>query len=243
MNITVITSFNKDYYERIGSACVRSWLQHWHADIELHCYVEGFRMEHHPRIRQIDFEDLCDGYRAFQASDLKPRVKTFAKKAYSVMHAMEHAGCDRLVWIDADTITTGPVHITDIEQLCPPQICATFMGVYHHLDRNNHGSPLMFSAETGFFILNTKHQRFAEFGKRYREYYDQRLQQGLRRFYDGEVFGAVIQDLGGGAEFNDLCASLPKAYNSPLRQTSIGRFLIHHKSKHSKEDFVAAKTD
>jgi len=243
MNITVITSFNKDYYERIGSACVQSWLQHWHADIELHCYVEGFRMEHHPRIRQIDFEDLCDGYRAFQASELKPRVKTFAKKAYSIMHAMEHFDCDRLVWIDADTITTAPVDRTDIENLCPHEVCATFMGVYHHLDKNVHTSPLMFSAETGFFILNTRHERFAAFSKRYREYYDQRLDQGLRRFYDGEVFGAVVQDLSPVTTFRDLCAALPKAYNSPLRHTPVGRFLVHHKSKHSKENFAAANTN
>jgi len=243
MNITVITSFNKDYYERIGSACVQSWLQHWHADIEMHCYVEGFRMEHQARIRQIDFEDLCDGYRAFQASDLKPRVKTFAKKAYSVMHAMEHARCDRLVWIDADTITTAPVDHKEIEDLCPHGVCATFMGVYHHLDKNDQTSALMFSAETGFFILNPNHPGFARFSRRYREYYDGRLQQGLRRFYDGEVFGAVVNDLKHTMEFRDLCATLPKAYNSPLRHTPVGRFLVHHKSKHSKDDFVEANTN
>ena len=198
-------------------------------------------MAEHPRIDQIDFEYLCDGYRAFQASDAKPRVKTFAKKAYSIIHAMEHQDCDRLVWIDADTITTAPVQESNIQDLCPDEVCATFMGVYHHLHKHDSSSPLMFSAETGFFILNKRHPRFGNFRARYREYYDLRLDQGLRRFYDGEVFGAVVNDLGHSTHFKDLCASFSKSYNSPLKHTPVGRWLVHHKSKHSKDDFVTAK--
>ena len=241
MNIAVITSFNQDYYNRIGRDCVESWLQHWPQQLRLTCYVENFRMPEHPRIDQIDFEDLCDQYRQFQAGDSKPRVKTFAKKAYSVIHAMENLDCDRLIWIDADTITTAPVQVSDIVDLCADDVCATFMGVYHHLHKQDPTSPLMFSAETGFFILNKRHESFQKFCDRYREYYDCRLDQGLRRFYDGEVFGAVVKDLRDHTKFRDLCESLAKSYNSPLKHTPVGRFLVHYKSKHSKDDFVTAK--
>ena len=243
MKIAVITSFNQDYYDRIGQHCVNSWLQHWSDPMRLTCYVEEFCLHPDPRMDQIDFENLGDQYRSFQASDERPRVKTFAKKAYSVIHAMEHINCDRLVWIDADTITTAPVSQQDILALCPDDVCATFMGVYHNLDKHDPTSALMFSAETGFFILNKQHSGFRQFCSRYRAYYDQRLKQNLRRFYDGEVFGAVIKDLEDQIMFRDLCASLKKAYNSPLKHTPVGRFLVHHKSKHSKEDFVAARED
>ena len=169
MTIRVITSFNEDYYQRIGRDCVESWLRYWPQDLRLTCYVENFRMPEHARINQIDFDNLCDGYRTFQASDARPRVKTFAKKAYSVMHAMEQLDCDRLVWIDADTITTASVNESDIMGLCQQEVCATFMGVYHHLDKHDPASPLMFSAETGLFILNKRHPQFRQFSTRYRK--------------------------------------------------------------------------
>ena len=31
---------------------------------------------------------------------------------------------------------------------------------------------------------------------------------------------------------------LKKAYNSPLKHTKLGQYLVHYKSKHSKDDFV-----
>lgn len=241
MMIAAITSFNQDYYDRIGQHCVESWLRYWSQDITLTCYVEEFRMAVQPRVQQIDFENLCDQYRTLQASDARARVKTFAKKAYSVIHAMEHLDCDRLVWIDADTISTAQVQQQHILALCPDDVCAAFMGVHHHLDKHDPTSPLMFSAETGFFILNKCHPGFDQFRTRYREYYDQRLEQGLRRFYDGEVFGAVIKELQDHVTFRDLCEPLSKSYNSPMKHTPVGRFLTHHKSKHSKDDFAIVK--
>jgi hypothetical protein len=240
--ISAITSFNQEYYERIGQDCVRSWLANWSQDLELTCYVEGFSLPHQHRIKQIDFGQLGEEYRKFQSSDLKPRVKTFAKKAYCVIHAMENLRCDRIVWIDADTITKDMVTTRTILDLCPDDTCATFMGVYHHRDRQDIASELMFSAETGFFVLNTTHPGFDRFRKRYRAYYDQRLFHNLRRFYDGEVFGAVVKDLEKDISFRDLCGDLPKKYNSPMKHTAVGKFLVHHKSKHSKDDFASAKT-
>lgn len=241
--ITVLTSFNREYYDRIGRDCVTSWLDNWDHSISLTCYVEEFSLSPQDRVQQIDFSQLCAEYREFQSSDLKPRVKTFAKKAYCVIHAMENAHADRIVWIDADAITQGAVTEQMIFDLCPNEVCATFMGVYHHRDRNDPASDLMFSAETGFFILNPRHAGFEDFRRRYREYYDKRLYHNLRRFYDGEVFGAVIKDLESRVQFRDLCDDLAKRYNSPMKHTPVGRFLVHHKSKHSKDDFVAAKTD
>lgn len=238
MNITVITSFNQQYYDMIGRRCVDTWIDYWPLQCQLTCYAEEFDFAHtDPRITTIPFSELPKEYAEFQASDQGHRVKIFAKKAYSIIHAFEHITADRLIWLDADTVTTAMVPMTFLESLCPDDTLATFMGVWHNQDRDDPASELKFSGETGVFVVNTRHPGFRQFAERYAEYYNRRLSHNLRRFYDGEVFGAVVQELKAQYKFRDLSAELKKAYNSPLRHTELGEYLIHYKSKHSKEDF------
>lgn len=237
MKIEIITSFNDRYYNVIGHECVSTWLKHWPKTLELTCYVEEFRLEDQPRLKQIGFEELPKEYFTFQDSDEKDRVKLFAKKAYSIIHAMENSQADRIVWIDADNIFFKDIPISFLENLCPNETLATFMGVWHNENREDKTSKQFFSAETGFFILNKCHKGFEKFSKRYREYYDNRIKDGLRRFYDGEVFGAVVKEFESEYQFNDLCDSFDKKYKSPMKHTVLGEYMHHYKSKHSKEDF------
>ena len=239
MKITAITSFDQRYYNTIGQECVNTWLQYWPADCKLVCYTEDFDFDTvDTRIQKISFDQLPPEYFDFQASDQGDRVKTFAKKAYSIIHAFENITADRIVWVDADVVSKATLPQSVLEQLCPADTLATFMGVWHNLDRDDPNSELKFSGETGVFVVNPGHPGFAEFAARYRQYYDQQLSENLRRFYDGEVFGAVVKELEHKYKFRDLVAELNKAYNSPLRHTKLGQYLVHYKSKHSKDDFV-----
>jgi hypothetical protein len=231
MKIETITSFNQEYYNNIGHACVESWLKYWPTEYKLTCYVEEFSLQHHPRILQIGFDQLGDSYYKFQTSNEKDRVKTFAKKAYSVIHAMEHSTADRIVWLDADVLTTAKISANFVESLCSDQTLATFMQVYHQKDGREWAS-----AETGVFVLNTRHIEFKNFCQRYRQYYDEHIKTNLRRFYDGEVFGAVANEFSG--HVNDLCAGFKKKYKTPLRHTVLGPCLNHYKSKHNKLDYM-----
>lgn len=239
--IEVITSFNDRYYNMIGKACVESWIKHWPKELKLTCYVEEFSIPEHKRIRQISFDQLPESYFDFQKSDENDRVKIFAKKAYSVIHAMENSKADRIIWLDADVISKKDIDIKFLESLCPDNVLATFMGVQHHKIRGDDTSPLVFSAETGFFIVNTQHEKFKKFAARYREYYDKRLSQNLRRFYDGDVFGAVIEEFRKTAEVNDLCSVIEKSPKTPLKHLELGQYIQHFKAKHSKDDFVQSQ--
>ena len=231
MNVEVITSFDQAYYDNIGHACVATWLQHWPADLKLTCYVEEFRLPEQARIQQIDFIELGDSYRTFQQiSKFKDRVKTFAKKAYSIIHAMEHSTADRIIWLDADVLTTADIPMSMLEFLCNDNTLATYMQVYHKKEDR-----VWVSAETGVFVVNTRHPEFKAFSQRYRQYYDEHLTENLRRFYDGEVFGAVANEFK--SHVRDLCADFKKQYKTPLRHTILGLYLNHYKSKHNKENF------
>lgn len=235
--IEVITSFNDHYYDMIGKACVESWIKHWPKELKLTCYVEEFSIPEHDRIKQISFDQLPKSYFDFQKSDENDRVKVFAKKAYSVIHAMENSNADRIIWLDADVISKKDIDIKFLKSLCPDDVLATFMGVRHHKIRGDDTSPLMFSAETGFFIVNTRHAKFKEFAARYREYYDNHLSQNLRRFYDGDVFGAVIEEFRKTSKVNDLCSAIEKSPKTPLKHLELGQYIQHFKAKHSKDSF------
>jgi hypothetical protein len=195
-------------------------------------------MEERDRITQISFDNLPKEYFEFQSSNEKDRVKIFAKKAYSVIHAMTNSQADRIIWVDADNIFFKDIPILFLEQLCSEDTLATFMGVWHHEDKTNKKSQTFFSAETGFFILNKNHKGFSKFSNRYKQYYDNRIKDGLRRFYDGEVFGAVVKELEEEFKFNDLCNKFNKKYKSPMKHTVLGEYMHHYKSKHSKENFT-----
>ena len=231
MKIEVITSFDQAYYNRIGHACVATWLQYWPAELELTCYVEEFCLPEQARIKQIDFTELGDSYSGFQqSSKFNDRVKTFAKKAYSVIHSMEHSTADRIIWLDADVLTTTRVPLDLLESLCPANSLATYMQVYHEKEDR-----MWVSAETGIFVVNTRHTEFKAFAQRYRQYYDEHITENIRRFYDGEVFGAVANEFK--SSVIDLCADFTKQYKTPLRHTILGPYLNHYKSKHNKDNF------
>lgn len=232
MKIEVITSFNKEYYDTIGHECVETWLKYWPKDLELTCYVEEFDMPAWPRTRQIPFTELGFEYWLFMRNTERDRVKIFAKKAYSIIHAFEHSTADRIVWLDADVISQAIIPLNILQAITPSDTLATFMGVTHDE---------WFSAETGVFIVNTRHPEFRAFAARYREYYDRRIKDNLRRFYDGEVFGAVVNEFRTRAKFNDLCTSLEKGYKTPLKHTILGPYLHHYKAKHSKDEFAKNK--
>jgi hypothetical protein len=238
MKIAVITSFNKEYYNNIGKECVSSWLSFWPTELNLTCYVEEFNLNISDRINQISFDKLPKEYYEFQNSDLGSRIKIFAKKAYSIIHAFENIDADRIIWIDADLITTAQVDLDFLHSLCDDKTLSTFMGVWHGKEKGTKGQKDYFSCETGFFIVNKSHKGFKEFSKRYREYYDNRITENLRRFYDGEVFGAVVQEFNTKYRCRDLSDELSKNYNSPLKHTILGNYFHHYKSKHAKENFA-----
>jgi hypothetical protein len=239
MNIEVITSFNEKYYNGVGKDCVSTWLKYWPKDLSLTCYVEEFSLPEHERIKQIDFSQLGSEYENFQKDNrYKNRVKIFAKKAYSIIHAFKNSKSDRIIWIDADVITTSPISKDVIESICPTDTLLTYMRVWHHLIKGDFASPLVPSAESGVFAVNTQHSGFKKFSDRYEEYYNKRLDSNIRRFYDGEVLGAVAKEFEKENKIIDLCVDFKKPYKTPLKHTFLGPYLHHFKGTTAKTHYA-----
>ena len=234
--IQVITSFNQYYYDLIGRDSVNSFLEHWPKELSLTCYVEEFRLPKHDRIQQIDFSELDPDYDRYQLEPgLNQSMKKFAKKAYSVMHAMHHSTADWIIWLDADVITTQSLPIELLQRVLRPGHLSAYMGVKYTLDKG--GKPGNWLVpETGFFAVNTQHADFATFRTEYCRRYHERDYADLRRFYDNDVFGAALLAVPDAQVF-DLCESFGKKYKTPLRHTILGDHLIHYKAKHSKAEY------
>lgn len=240
--IEVITSFNQHYYDLIGRDSVDSWLRYWGDDFRLTCYVEGFRLPfENGRIQQIDFDQLGPDYAKFQAEDRHDSIKRFAKKAFSVMHAMQHSSSRWVIWLDADVITQQNIGWTQWRPLLKKHYLATYLGVWYDKDKaGNPGHWLV--PETGVFAFNRNHAYYRDFQHEYCRRYRERDSSGLRRYYDNDVFGAALGRVPD-ANLNDLCADFAKPYKTPLRHTVLGPYLHHYKAKHSKAFYSQVTED
>lgn len=238
MNFEIITSFNERYYNGIGKDSVSTWLENWPKNLILTCYVEEFSLPENNRIKQISFDQLGKEYEDFQKdTTLKGRVKIFAKKAYSIIHCFNNSNADRIIWIDADVLTTKKIPLELIDSICPEDTLLTYMRVWHNLKKEDPSSPIVPSAESGVFAVNKQHKNFKDFADRYSEYYNKRLYQNLRRFYDGEVLGAVAKEFEQNNKIIDLCSDFKKPYKTPLKHTYLGEYLNHYKAKGAKADY------
>lgn len=233
MKIDVVTSFNIPYYHRIGRYSVTSYLAYWPKDIQLTVYAEDCELEHNPQINQIPLSDVSAEYTEFMADkSINKRVKTFAKKAFSWIHAAENSDADYLLWMDADVMTKQPITKEFLAAQCNPNLLATFMGVWYDDKRDENDEPIpldhpLFSAETCLYFFNLKHPLTKEFVARYKEYYVQRITDNLRRFYDADVWGATVMDFKDRAFFHNLNTD---NYRTPLPRTYWHPYLQHLKA-------------
>lgn len=234
MKINVVTSFSKEYYEHIGKYSISTWLKNWPEDIKMLCYVEGCHLESNPRIEQIPISSLDAEYHNFMNDDKwKPRIKTFAKKGYSWVDAVERSDADWLIWLDADLMTKKTITYDILREYCNDKLLASYMGVWYE-DKKVEGvgivpleKPLL-GSETCVYFFNLRHPEAKNFARRYKEYYTKNITENLRRFIDTDVWGACVGEFEKkGVKFNNFN---PGNYRTPLPRTDLHPYLQHLKA-------------
>lgn len=237
LNLEIITSFSEEYYNKIGKDSIESWLNYWPSDMKLNCYVEGkFQIVNNPRIMPIPFE-VTEYTKFLERGKIGGQERKFAKKAFSFIHSMQTTGADRIIWLDADVISINSITREFIESILPKEVLSTHMGVTYWETKN--GIPgRWYVPETGFFAVNTHHPKFAQFRDEYRRRYLEHDNSNLRRFYDNDVYGYVLEELN--TETLDLCKDFAKPYKTPLRHTVLGPYIHHYKAKGAKADYASS---
>lgn len=222
MKYAFITSMNLDYYHHCGELMLASFQKK--SKHPLFVYNEDFN----PKVKDsvtLMYWNLGKQYDEFQERwRHNKKVTTFAKKAFSIIHAMENIDADRIIWLDADTQLTKDIHPQLLEFISSDDVLSTHFGVTHERDDRKY-----FSCETGFFILNKTHRKFNEFKNTYKQIYCNDDYTSLRRFYDGEVYGETVQRLANkGAKMLELNPGL--IHKTPIPRSILDPYITHFKA-------------
>lgn len=236
MKYAAITSMDKSYYDHCGRSMLRSYKTHWSAAIPMFVYNED---DFHVKVSNINTMgwDLGDEYNNFQDRQPNARVKTFSKKAFSIIHAMDNIQAERIIWIDADVILTDEINTQLLDLISPDDALSTHFSVWHEKDDVTYHS-----CETGFFMLNTTHPGYKDFCDTYKDIYFNDNIDGLRRFYDGEVYGKTVELM---AKKGYKMINLnPGKHKTPISRSVIAPYLTHYKaSLKETTDFKKLESD
>lgn len=224
MKITAITSMDEKYYNHCGRAMLRSYKIHWSHLMQMYVYnEENFNI----KVKTIESLGwiLGDEYNKFQARHSNDRVKTFSKKGFSIINAMDYIGLstDRLMWLDADTIIQNEIPWQLLELISPNDTLSTHFSVWHEHDGKEYHS-----CETGFFILNTRHSGYKEFCNTYKDIYYNDKTDGLRRFYDGEIYGKTVELME--KRGHKMLNLNPGRHKTPISRSIISPYITHFKA-------------
>lgn len=220
--VEYFTSMDIKYYNHCGKAMLESFVSAYDKK-RINLYNEG---NFNPNIERVSLMgwNLGSEYHKFaQRWNHNRKIVTFAKKGFSIIHAMNNIECDRLIWLDADSIITNPLHWQLIDFISPDDCLSTHFKVKHVVENKVYES-----CETGFFILNKKHPKFNQFKKTYTRIYMNDITENLRRFYDGEVYGETVRILEQeGAKMIDLN---PGPHKTPISRSLISTYFQHFKA-------------
>lgn len=218
----LISSMDKEYFNHSGKAMLQSYKRNASNIGEFWLYNEQL---FEPKVKGVNKAgwNLGPEYVKFHRRHTNSKVKTFSKKAFPIIDAMERIKCDRLVWIDADAVFTQPMPRMLLELISPDDTLSTHFSVWHE-----HNGKTYHSCETGFFILNKQHPGYKDFCNNYKDIYYNDKTEGLRRFYDGEVYGKCVELAE--AQGHKVLNLNPGKHKTPISRSVIAPYISHFKA-------------
>jgi len=222
MKYAAFTSMNRDYYDHCGRSMLRSYKKFLSHLMPMYVYNEDNFKVKVKTVTELGWHESPE-YRDFQKRHSNSHVKKFAKKGFSVIHAMKNLDCERLIWFDADTIIQQEIPVHLLELIAPENVLSTHFSVWHQKDERD-----WHSCETGFFILNKTHPAFNEFYETYKDIYISDKTSDLRRFYDGEVYGRTVELMEQNG--NDMMNLNTGRHRTPIPRSVLAPYLNHYKA-------------
>lgn len=224
-----ITSMNDHYFNHTGRVMIKSYSEYFDNSIPLCVYNEDDTPFKIKNVISIQW-NLGNEYELFQKRwENNSKVCGFSKKAFSIIHAMNNIECDRLIWLDADTVVTGGNILPLLKLITPDDVLSTHYGVVHPWPTAGDENRTAFSCETGFFILNKRHPMFNKFKETYTDMYVNDRESNIRRFYDGEVYGETVKLLSqAGAKMLDLNPG--NIHKTPIPRSVLAPYISHNKA-------------
>lgn len=232
-SIKVITSQHFPYYDSIGKHCIESFLENWPKDISLELYAEEFQPTiKDPRLIVNSMNPVLERWREYlnlRETTKKTKMAKFWLKSFVKIDAMKNTSEDILIWLDSDVITHKPITKEFLYSLLPEDTLLC--------DIPSKGSLLDKESETGFCMLNMKHELIRDFRKDYYSYY--KTVDGtsvLPRDIDSSVWWAARNSMiNRGAKVNGLESTLNS--HVPFMGTCLAEYMRHWVTKANKIAF------
>ncbi|MGA0447367.1 MAG: 6-hydroxymethylpterin diphosphokinase MptE-like protein [Pseudohongiellaceae bacterium] len=198
----LVTSFNKDGFEKYGRRMLDSVAKHWSSDIDIRIWYHDFDLlaeDGLPEADHITYHNLNDvselilfrnRLKDFEPPNWRMDVVKFCHKVFAITETCRSLVSDpedqtpySLLWLDGDTVTTDRVEPAWLDSILDLSHDVTL------LER-----PVADYAETSFMRFALWPDREAAFNvlEDVRAAYDSLEVRGYREWHDGFVFQRII---------------------------------------------------
>lgn len=221
--ILAVSTCHLEGWKKYGRRMVETWVMNW--PVPLAFYGEGFApadedfIEYMPDLNSIawlqEFKRKHP-YKPKGAYNYRFDAARFAHKVAAVLEANESRSLDYLIWVDADTTTHTPVPVEFIYGLLPEgdEYIAW-------LDRKGK------YPECGFFILNCRHPRHAEFIAALRSAYVTGSLFKMAEWHDSYVIQQLVEGMG--LKTRSLSGKAGFNTSHPFINGPLGAYMDHMK--------------
>ena len=261
MKYTVITSFHEDGLKQYGQRMIRTFEQHWPAEVDLivcaeNCQPEVTRSNSHV----YDLMQVSNNCRAFverhrnnplahgQAGPpevwnpkkaFRWHAVRFAYKVFSVALCADNLISGWMIWLDADTHTHSSVPVEWLSKVCPESAMISYLGrgeKYH--------------SECGWVAYNLDHPETRNFIRDFVGMYNTDQIFKEREWHDSYIWDVVRKQYDLTNEFFNLNPSWTDKglAGHPFINSELGLYMDHVKGDrknhgHSKPKEVVSHPD
>jgi hypothetical protein len=242
MKYTVVTTFNRDGYDRYANRMINTWLETWPKSVQLKVYAEDCKVTQ--RADNLEILDLAEssgdlvafkqrwasvpkangdisddpmrGLRRDRAKAFKWDAVRFAHKVYAIFHAVKTAQRPWLLWMDADMVCHSPIPESFIDSMCPADQDLCYLGRYGKF------------SECGLYAMQIGTKGTTRFVKEFQRMYND-ADNGiftLGEWHDSFVFDNVRKRVEGLRQW-DWATGLPDLRRSPRNTPGEGHPLIN----------------
>lgn len=226
---------NLKYYDLIGRESIRTFLDKWPKHIDYILYAEEFVPDiKDSRLIVKDWSPIQ--YKVNQYLEKFNKSKNdemykFWLKSFAWLQGTEDINCDFLIWLDSDIITDKAIDESWLDTVIDQEALITDIPSGDYLKNKE--------SETGFAVLNKKHQYADRFIIEYQNHYDNNTIDQLHRQIDSAVWWNTVKILEPLTKINHLHTS--EDHWGPFKYTVLAERLSHWISVKNKRAWASGK--
>ena len=254
--IEIHTTFHEAGWHLYGERMVKTFLWYWPHNVKMYLYCENIYPNlRSARVEEYDIFEVCPAIKPYLEqyntpagngirngeADFRYNAIKHCYKVFAQCHMIRNSKADKLIYIDADTLTFDTPPMQKLEELLPDnQLCA-------YIGRPDN-KRLPFS-ETGFMMYNLQHPNIKEFADVFENLYTSGKMFELEYQVDCFTFDVARKEIENkyNISSNDITGKSGLGKKHPFVNSMLGTFMDHLKgderkaqSKSSVEDFKDA---